>query len=57
VNASVSDTTRDTYHYSEEQLPQPTLMVSLSNHERSRWSFDRFVLSETLILRQAQDEQ
>jgi cytochrome c-type biogenesis protein CcmH len=33
------------------------LMVSLSNHEQQRSSFDRPVLSETLILRQAQDER
>jgi hypothetical protein len=33
------------------------LVVSLSNHEQPRSSFDRYILSETLILRQAQDER
>jgi hypothetical protein len=36
--------------------PQP-LMVSGSDHERSRSFFDRYILSEPLILRQAQDER
>src|SRR5713101_4194672 len=34
-----------------------SLVVSLSNHEPDRSSFDRPVLSEALILRQAQDER
>src|SRR5947207_931674 len=38
------------------KLVEP-LVVSLSNHEPDRSSFDRPVLSERLILRQAQDER
>src|SRR5438093_10278933 len=34
-----------------------SLVMSLSNHEPDRSSFDRPVLSEALILRQAQDER
>ena len=38
------------------KLVEP-LVMSLSNHEPDRSSFDRPVLSEALILRQAQDER
>jgi hypothetical protein len=33
------------------------LVVSLSNHEPSGSPFDQYILSELLILRQAQDER
>ena len=42
---------------SELKIAYTSLVVSLSNHEQNRSSLDRPVLSETLILRQAQDER
>src|SRR5213593_5103537 len=37
--------------------PQHSLVLSLSKDERFGWWFDKPVLSEPLILRQAQDER
>src|SRR5437867_2882611 len=42
--------------FARGELVEP-LVVSWSNHEPDRSSFDRPVLSEVLILRQAQDER